>query len=1633
MTRLPGWLWGLIIVGIFAFAGWVGYSLGAPSQISDNDGTIEVTQDAPTRTTHTGDDDDERRTAPPPEPELRRPETSEPREIELSYLGWDTVDTDPENPRVCLTMSAAPDADRVVDDKSFVRITPDTPFSLAVDGRSLCVLGLDTNKSYSIDLLAGFTAENGRSLPTTVTAQVTFDPKPGLVGFVGEGIILPRGNDATLGIRAMNVTGATLTVYRVNHRALFDEAPDGGRTVLQGDWGYFNEAYSSRVKVHSEAMELAGQTNEMVETAFSLTDIVEANGPGAYIVYLSSNNVDNNGRDPMSYRWLYVTDLALASYRTEEALHVTLRSIETAKTVREAKVVLIARNNDVLAEAQTDAQGRAVIPAAAMRGQGNDAPKMLLAYAGDDDFAALDLTRSPLDLTAFDVAGRDASGAYDAFLYAERGIYRPGATVNLTALVRDVTGRAAFDRPGTLRILKPDATVLEDITVTPDGMAGALYRAIDIPDNAPRGRWTAELSLDGLDAPIGRLSFSVEDFAPEQLRLDVRVDDTPLRLGETRDVAIVADFLYGAPGRGLDAEAEARIQVDPKPFPDFANYSFGDPKTDFREQLIPFGSGVTDDEGQLETELELGGDAFRSSSPLRAFVTAGVAEPGGRYVRDSVFVPIRSADVYVGFDPKFEGGYARRNTPAAFDIVALDAAGERIAVEGKIRMIREDFDYQWFRENGRWRYRIDIRDQGIWERTAKIAANAPFRLTESLDYGQYRIEVEVDGVVSGFRFGSGWARSENNEAPDKMALGVGSDSFTPGDTIALTLDAPFAGMGELVLADSTVRRVVNVALEEGSQTVRVKTPRDWNADLYAMLTLYKPGENTVRATRSVGLVHIPVDRSRQRLEVSLSAPDKILPRQTQDVTIRVADAGRSEIFATLAAVDTGILQITDYSPPDPERILFGKRAFAVDVYDDYARMLAPYLGPDRVGGDSLGGAGLSVVPIQIVSLFEGPVQLKNGEAVVPIDVPDFQGELTLMTVVWSDEALGSASQPMIVRDPVTVQLSLPRFLAPGDTAVATLALDNVDGRDGTYASSVALSGRSIASASTPLKRGERAEEVIEITSADTGVQTYSLASQGPDFKVSREYRIETRAPGMPQTVSRTVQLGAGESLNVEQDAELADFVTGSTELRVSASYSPLFDPAPLMAALSRYPYGCSEQVTSVAMPLLVSRSIGRLSGQSDAQRSAAIEGSVERLLSRQSADGSIGLWREGDGNASPYVHLYASEFLLLADAEGFDLPRAARQRVINSLQTLAKLEKRSSLDLDYNYGMRGDRPNYELRAAERAATAMHLLAIHDTVAKTDVVYLQDRFGDKMESSISLTRLGAALEAIGESARANRAYTRAAERMDENEPTNYYVRGLVNVAALLSLPERLPPNVLQEVMLALPNAAPRYSNTHERSWLLRAAAATGSANVEVPFKGEAGWTAAGRTSALVVTQDRIIENSSDKPVYLTVSATGLPTAPQVAASNGASLTKTLHRMDGKVVSAPSIARGERAIIVVEAKTRSARDAMWVLADLLPAGFEIETVLSKDDAEENGAFAWVGNITDVDMSEARDDRFIASWRTQGRGRSTVRAAYIVRAVTQGEFAFPGAYLEDMYRPERNAATDASRLSITPDGTL
>ncbi len=1642
-SKLTGIFATLAGIGTFALAGWMGYAL-YPSGGIGGDGPASSKNSSSSGIEIQPSSDSNSQTE-------KETLSSNPTTSIFRYVRWYADETANGRLNACLEFNRPIAQEQEVELRPYIDIAPDQPIALSVRGKSLCVGGLSFDTEYNLTLKEGLPSDVADLvLGADQNVTVSFGDKPAFVGFTDNGIILPKTETGGLSIETVNVEALEITVERVNHRILSQTEPNAGSQSLEGEYSYGYEAWEEKVEVWSGELDVANESNIAVKTIFPLQEITKDLDYGAYIVTAKrATEKESDNRVAQAWRWIVSTDMALTSYTGADEMHVNVRSLKTAELIGNVRLDLIARNNDLLGSVKTSADGRASFPSALLRGEGNIAPKMILAYGPNNDFVMLDLSRSPLDMTAYDVEGRTSQSPIDVFAYTERGVYRPGETVYLTALLRGGKGEARFDRPVKLTLTKPDGGIAFEQTYQNRDMAGALAVNYDLPADAPRGVWTMALRPEGMETEK-RVRFDVQDFVPQKLKLVSNIADERLTGEAKSSLTLQADFLYGAPGASLEAEAEARVQIENEPFKNYKGFNFGDTQETFEERIIEIGTGVTDDNGQLTLPVDLSGQDIASSYPLRLMVTSGVAEPGGRFVRKTLYVPLRSQESYIGFKTGFEGDYASRNAPVTIDLVNVSASGEAIDSSLNWTLYEEIHDFQWYRENGEWRYRKDVSDIALFDGEIETKA-APATWSRKLPSGQYRLEaIGPGGHKAALRFNVGWARPGSGvDAPDRIVMGKIEEKVSPGQSVTLSVNSPYAGVGDFVVANETVQSIQNVILPEGESDLTFTFDKSWGDSVYAMLTLYTPEDKNGKSIqhRAAGMSYISLDRSDQTLAVTFETDAIIEPRQTYEVAVQVANIPKGEqAWVSLAAVDEGILQLTQYESPDAAKYLYGKKAFGLEVRDDYARLLNPNLGTAAIlpqGGDSLGGAGLSVVPTQTVALYHGPVKVKNGQTVIALEIPDFQGQLRLMATAWSKSAVGSGEQDLTVRDPVPLTVGLPRFLAPGDTGFATVSLDNLDGPVGDYSVTPVSTLTSKDATNFSLARDERRDVTIPIAADGLGISDFILNVAGPDgYARTNERQIETRSPYRPQVTKRLTELAPNQTYTLSS-LNRDGYILEATDVTLSVSNLPGLDAQTYLNALSVYPYGCTEQTASTAMPLLFVNQLGGIDGLSEEQRHARIDLAIKRLVARQDAEGAFGLWRVNDGNSSPWLQVYVTEFLLLAKENGQAVPQDALDRALSAVRKISEPSRYTNLNLNFNYGWNNSGGlEQDIRRFERAAYAHYVLALADEVDVPDLRYLADNNAGDIRSPLALTYLGAALSKIGDTRRANKIFSLAHEQRDgSGNPDDYYASDLRNAAAMIAVAhDYIGPDQNSELLnlIAAATQEAQYLNTQEQSYLVRMIAALDAGRGEILLKTQGLELNKSKASHFIIlggqaiTESQTIQNMGDKPVWVSATLSGLPDSDPGAVSQGYDVKKGMFSMSGQVLSENQLVKGERAIIRVTIDPEQKRSAMIVLADLLPAGVEIESILLPEEAGDTGLYRFLGKLTELDMAEMRDDRLIASERVNRWDDGQISVAYIVRAVTQGDFVFPGAVAEDMYRPEFNGRTKTERLIIQGPGS-
>jgi alpha-2-macroglobulin len=1597
------------------------------------------------------------------------------------------VDTSGVDPRACVELSRPLNPERSYGD--FVQVNPDpgAPPAVSVDGGELCVAGLGF-QDRRVTLLKGLPAADGSTLAQNADVDFAFGERPPFVGFAGDGVILPRAESDGLGIETVNVTRLRVEVWRVADRNLVRKAVAAPEPTAEGeypsDWGEDSPDDEGR-RVWSGELAVAGEQGRRTTTVFPLGAVLKELRPGAYVVKakdasggrgLRAGQADTEAEPGEDYddnppaqarRWVLFTDMALVAYDGSEALDVVVRSLRTAKPMGGIRVVLMARNGEELAETVTDGGGRVRFLRPLLQGSGAEQAKMVMAYGPEADFTALDLTRPPVDLSKQGVGGRieDASAAaesavagrevktpVDGYLYSDRGIYRPGETVHLVGLVRDREARAVADRKGAIVIRRPSGVEARRLRFTEVQRAGAVSLDFALPRTAPRGRWRATLEMDGLAQPAGEVSFAVEDFAPQRLAVTAEAREAePVRAGETRRIDVTARFLYGAPGAGLTTQTEARLKADPDPFPRLEGFRFGDVTAPFQEKLVELGESVTDGEGRATAALDPA-EAGEAAGPLVASVTAAVFEPGGRPVREGVTLKVRPKPLYLGLKVTEAEGERGRDPEQAFEVAAVDASGRLVAAPGVAwTLVSENWDYDWFQQDGRWQYRRTSRDAVVARGTVDVGAQ-PARFTRRLAWGDYRLELTqaATGARTVVRFASGWgAPAEDSTAPDAVRVTAGTRTYGQGDTVPITIKAPYGGEAQIAVATDRLIHFQNVTVPADGTTVRLKTDAKWGGGAYVLVTVVQPRDpaRTPKPRRALGLVHVPLEPAGRKLDVRIGTPEKVSGRQQLEVPVQVSGAGLTgRARVTVAAVDQGILNLTRFESPDPVKWYFGKRALTLEYRDDYGRLLDPNLGaPANVnfGGDGVGGEGLSVTPIKTVALWSGVVETGiGGRAVVRLPAPDYNGELRIMAVAWTDDAVGSAEQKLVVREPVIAELALPRFLAPLDRAFATLELHNVEGRPGAYTAVI----NAVGGLTAPFRKvyelivGQRIAERTPLTApATAGVGRVDLAVTGPGFETRRSYPLQTRLGWGETTRTFTEQHRPGETYT--PPPTLLRGLTAGT-VRMTVSYSPFrgFDPAPVAASLARYPYGCTEQLVSTAYPHLYA---GELSRDPKAKpvANAALQRAVDQVLDRQTLDGAIGLWRPGDGEADAWLGAYATDFLVQASQRGAAVPPAALERALAAMRQISRPDGWAPVSYRLEY------PGWWLssEAASKAATqrmrsrasayALYVLAQGGRGDLARLRWWHDVQLKNEPSPLARAQVGAGLALMGDRARARSAFRQAVGEIGWRDPSDWYATPLRDTAAIVALArEAGEPRIADELTrrLELSVRDPDALNTQEQARLLQAAwwmlRDAGPVRIEAegvtplgPSGGVQRW-AVGRLA------DARFRNAGPGALWRTVTITGTPTSAPPAEAQDLSAEKAIFALGGGRADLASLAQGDRVIVRISGRSDGSRAVPLVVDDALPAGWEIETVLGPEDGTE-GPFRFLGELSAADVQEARDDRFIAALDLPG-GRSYA-VAYVARAVTPGAFFLPGAQVRDLYRPGVFARTAPGRVTIAAAG--
>jgi hypothetical protein len=1563
---------------------------------------------------------------------LPSPETEEALFRAASLFGFrvleHSVGADAARPRICLIFSE-PLAEAGVDYAMYLR-TEDAGLAVEAEDTQLCIDGVAHGRSYRLTLRAGLPAASGETLPRAADLDVYVRDRAPSLRFLGRAYVLPKAGPGAIPLVSVNLDEAELAIHRVGDRNLVRVIQDGLFEDPLSGYAERRLDNSLGAPVWTGTAVVERRLNADVTTAIPIGEAVTSFEPGVYAMTARVPG-EQEMWEGAATQWFVVTDLGLISATGEDGLHVFVRRLSDAGAASGARLSLVAANNEVLGGATTDADGHAVFAPGLTRGTGGSAPALLTVEDGAGDFAFLDLSRPGFDLSDRGVEGRAPPQPVDVFLTTERGAYRPGETVHATILARDARAEAVPGLALTAILFRPDG-VESARHLLPDQGAGGRALSLPLDPGARRGAWRLNIHADPKAPPLASATFLVEDFLPERIDFDLTMPDGPVAASDVPEVEISARYLYGAPGAGLTIEGEARISAASS-LPGHPGYRFGleDDTVSASAEPVPPGL-VTDADGGAAVPLRLP-EIAATTRPLELTAVLRLTDGSGRPVERQLSRPIAPDGLRIGIRPLFygaveEGGLAR------FEIIAV---GPDLARAGLPRVAwtlsRVDTRYQWYRLNGTWNYEpVTSRERVASGETAPTPEDVAV-IEAPVHWGHYELKaVNLHGpyTATSFGFNAGWyAVGSSSDTPDRLELGLDRKAYAVGDTATVRLTARAAGTALVMVADTGLIDMRAVAVAPGETELRLPVTDSWGPGAYVTAMLLTPmdaaaGRNPARA---LGLAWATVDPGPRRIAAHFETPDEAAPRGPLDAVLQLDGLAPGEAaYATIAAVDLGILNLTGFEAPAPDDWYFGQRRLGVEFRDLYGRLIDGLQGaPGRIRSGGDGGLARMQAPPptqDLVAFFSGPVTVDaQSRATARFDLPDFNGTVRLMAVVWSGTGVGHAVKDVLVRDPVVVTAATPRFLAPGDRSRVLVELAHTSGPAGAVTVALAAgTGLTLGDGATrtvTVAEGGRAALQMPVLADAVGDSELRLAVTTPDGRrLEKTLRLGVRANDPEVARQNRIPLAAtGGRLTIDSGA-FDGLVPGTGRATLAVGPAARFDVPGLLLALDRYPYGCTEQVISRALPLVyfdrVAAAMGLTERETTAERVAA---AIRAVLANQTAAGAFGLWRPHGGDL--WLDAYVTDFLSRARGARHAVPDQAFRAALSNLRNAVAYAG------DFEKG------------GEAIAYALMVLARESMASIGDLRYYADARAEAFATPLAKAQIGAGLAFHGEQKRADAMFRLAARQLaaeGHEDPAWRVDYGSYHrdAAAVLALAVEAGSKAVDIDKLSTRLTDWRYgdTSTQEKVWTLLAADAmirdtqTGSLTVDgVPAGGPLIRLI--EPASLADGDSITIENTGDAATEAVLTTFGVPAEPQPAGGNGYILTRAYYSMAGEPVSTRAVAQNTRLIAVLTVIGSRRGAARLMVDDPLPAGFEID---NPNLLRGGGALPdWIDPPDEPAYVEFRSDRFLATVDSSGNGR--FQLAYVVRAVSPGRFHHPAASVEDMYRPQFRAWTAAGAIEV------
>jgi uncharacterized protein YfaS (alpha-2-macroglobulin family) len=1532
---------------------------------------------------------------------------------------------------------------------SLIHFTPAVKFSVeqTEDGFAVSSESFDADKSYVFTINKGLRGRIGGVLREQYDNNIAFgELEPSLRFGNSKAVYLSALGNQNIEVKIINIPKVKVIVSKIYESNLlaaqrFGYSPKDERSGGEGDEEYYEGDNSDdgstfgdiiyEQEIDTRSLPRYGNSRLF---SFNIQDRLP-DFKGIYHIKIRSAT-DYWVSDS---RFISKSDLGLIAKEGTDKLFVFANSIKTAQPVNGMNVVVYGNNNQVLGTGATNADGVAEVAMTRKEFAGFK-PAMIIAKTADD-FNYLPFNTTRVNTSRFEVGGkRSNSTGLDAFVYAERDIYRPGEKVNFSVILRDRLWKSPGELPVKMRFLLPNGKELKNFRKTLNAQ-GSTDGEVDINESAITGSYTLEVYTSN-DVLLGSKNFSIEEFVPDRIKVSAKLDKDALAPGQSTGLAINAVNFFGPPAAHRNYEAEIQVSAvnfSPKKYNSF-DFSIENQGMSFDKEVK---EGSTDDNGNAREVYEVPA-LYSNKGLLRATFYATVFDETGRPVSRSTTANIYTQNVFfgVGSDGYW---YYPLNQVVKFPLIALDRNENVLnGARADVKVIKHEYRTVLTKSGSYFRYESQPDDKIVADQNISISGEGASYSFVPRSPGDYELRVAVPGSNSyvskrfysyGFWGGDNASFEVNTEG--NIDIETDKSSYLAGESARLLFKTPFSGRMLITMETDKVVSYQYVNVENRTASVDLKITADHLPNVYVTATLIKPHDvSDIPLTVAHGFQRLKVEEKSRKIDVAIVAQKSVRSRTHQQVTVKAAPNS----FVTLAAVDNGVLQITDFKTPDPYNHFYAAKALEVNAYDLY-----PLLFPElKAQLSSTGGDGdlemnkrtnpMPAKRFKIVSYWSGITKANgSGEAKFEFDIPQFSGEVRLMAVAYKDESFGNGEAAMTVADPLVLSTALPRFLSPGDTVNVPITITNTTGKSTSAAATLNVSGplRVLGDKqqSVSLNGNSESQTIFQVVAqpqVSVGKVSVEVNGLGEKFSDETEISVRPASPLQVMTGSGSISNAGVQRINIP----LNDFMPQSTDYQLVVSRSPALELGKQLRYLVQYPYGCTEQTISVAFPQLY---YGDLADQLHNKQPGAQSGAnwnvleaIRKIKLRQLYNGAVTLW-DGEGSEHWWATVYAAHFLLEAQKAGFEVDKNVLNGILNYLNN--QLKNRQTISYYYNQNQ-----NKKI-APKEVAYSLYVLAL---AGKPNVSAMNYYKANQQLLSLDCKYLLSVAYAIaGDKARYRELLPASfsGEVSVAQTGGSFYSDIRDEAIALNALVDVDPANAQIPVMAkhVADKLKQRYwYSTQECAFsfvaLGKMARAANKATITADIKVNGKVVGSADAAPLKLTAKQLggtnieVVTKGEGRLYYYWQSEGISVSGAYKEEdNFIRVRKRFYDRYGRAVGDNTFTQNDLVIVQLTLeKSYSGEVDNVVITDMLPAGFEIENPRTK----EIPGMDWIkdgGTPTALDVRDDRINLFVdllASRQTY---------YYAVRAVSPGNYKMGPVSAEAMYNGEYHSYNGAGVIRV------